>query len=267
MLNPQISIITVNLNNASGLQKTIESVTSQTFKGFEYIIIDGASKDGSISVIKKFEDQITYWISEPDSGIYSAMNKGIRKSNGTYLQFVNSGDYFVNDMVLSNVFNREINGKIIYTDGFVSENKGSLEKFCIPEYIDLLFLIENRLFHPGTFIKRELFDQLGLYNENLRIISDAEFFILAFLKGISFQKVNVESIIVDPNGISRLNSVLLEDELASIVIKNLGINYYQLFQEKRLIENQLIFLKKSGILRFFLKHKGNLYINKILRLF
>jgi len=84
---PYLSIITVNLNNAEGLRKTIESVVTQTSNDFEYLVIDGHSTDGSLAVIQEFESRITWWVSEPDSGIYAAMNKGIRKAKGKYCQF------------------------------------------------------------------------------------------------------------------------------------------------------------------------------------
>ena len=112
----KLSIISINRNNASGLRKTIESVVSQTYTDFEYIIIDGASTDGSIGVINEFatplnlpqrekkEHPIINWISELDSGIYNAMNKGILKASGEYLLFLNSGDYLYNSEVLKNVF-------------------------------------------------------------------------------------------------------------------------------------------------------------------
>lgn len=96
----KLSIITVNRNNTEGLRKTIESVVSQTYTDFEYIIIDGASTDGSVDIIKEYADRITYWVSEPDNGIYNAMNKGILKAKGEYLQFLNSGDWLVDEGVL-----------------------------------------------------------------------------------------------------------------------------------------------------------------------
>ena len=92
---PKLSIITINLNNAEGLRKTIPSVISQTYCDFEYIVIDGGSTDGSVDVIKKYADKLSYWVSEPDAGIYNAMNKGIRKAGGEYCQFLNSGDWLV----------------------------------------------------------------------------------------------------------------------------------------------------------------------------
>jgi len=103
-MQPKLSIITVNLNNAEGLRKTIESVVTQTFTDFEYIIIDGGSTDGSVEIIKLYADKITYWVSEPDKGIYNGMNKGIMVAKGEYCQFLNSGDWLVNENVLKEVF-------------------------------------------------------------------------------------------------------------------------------------------------------------------
>ena len=100
---PLLTIITVNLNNYIGLSKTVESVIGQTFKDFEFIVIDGGSNDGSIEVIKKFARNINYWISESDKGIYNAMNKGIQKAQGQYSLFLNSGDSLYNSGVLQAV--------------------------------------------------------------------------------------------------------------------------------------------------------------------
>ncbi|MEP7170167.1 MAG: glycosyltransferase, partial [Bacteroidota bacterium] len=102
---PLFSIITVNLNNAAGLKKTIESVVTQTFNDVEYIIIDGASTDGSKEVIKNYETKISYWVSEKDTGIYNAMNKAIKKAKAEYCLFLNSGDSLTNKKVLNDVSN------------------------------------------------------------------------------------------------------------------------------------------------------------------
>jgi glycosyltransferase involved in cell wall biosynthesis len=93
MHNQRLSIITINLNNASGLQKTFDSIFSQDFTAIEYIVIDGQSEDGSQELIKQYAGKINYCISEKDTGIYNAMNKGISKATGDYLLFLNSGDY------------------------------------------------------------------------------------------------------------------------------------------------------------------------------
>ena len=92
-----LSIITVNYNNAPGLQKTIDTVFAQTFKNFEYIIIDGGSTDGSLAIIESIKDKTAYWVSEQDKRIYNGMNKGIIQAKGAYLFFLNSGDCFASE--------------------------------------------------------------------------------------------------------------------------------------------------------------------------
>ena len=99
----KLSIITINYNNLAGLQKTMESVFSQTCKDFEYIVIDGASTDGSAEYIRAHADQLTYWVSEKDTGIYNAMNKGVRAAKGEYLLMLNSGDFLVDDRVIERI--------------------------------------------------------------------------------------------------------------------------------------------------------------------
>ena len=99
----KFSIITINYNNVEGLRNTIKSVVNQTYTDYEFIIIDGGSTDGSVEVIKEYANIITYWVSEPDKGIYNAMNKGIEVANGEYLNFMNSGDCFYNNDVLQKV--------------------------------------------------------------------------------------------------------------------------------------------------------------------
>ena len=97
---PKLSIITVNLNNREGLRKTAESVVSQTYKDYEWIVIDGGSTDGSKELIEQYAEHISYWVSEPDKGIYNAMNKGIRQAHGEYFLFLNSGDSLCDDDIV-----------------------------------------------------------------------------------------------------------------------------------------------------------------------
>ncbi|HNW57942.1 MAG TPA: glycosyltransferase, partial [Bacteroidales bacterium] len=112
----KLSIITVNRNNAEGLRKTIASVIAQTYGNYEFVIIDGASTDESLEVIRKNAGRISYWISEPDNGTYHAMNKGIKVSAGEYCLFLNSGDYLVDKNVLEKIFNQKIDADIISGD-------------------------------------------------------------------------------------------------------------------------------------------------------
>ena len=110
----KLSIVTINLNNVAGLHETIISVLNQSSADLEYIIIDGGSTDGSAELIKEYSDRIYYWVSEPDSGIYNAMNKGIRKASGEYLLFLNSGDALASDNIVEEVFRADHNEEILY---------------------------------------------------------------------------------------------------------------------------------------------------------
>lgn len=179
MDNPKLSIITINLNNASGLRKTIESVISQTFSDFEYIIIDGGSTDGSVDVIKEYSDKITYWVSEPDKGIYNAMNKGIEKATGEYCIFMNSGDCLFNNTIVEEVFKQENNlgYDIIYGNLQRTFTDNTIDIVLMPVQITPKFLIESTLCHQITFIRRDLFCRFGKYREDLQVVSDWAFFL------------------------------------------------------------------------------------------
>ena len=170
-----LSIITVNLDDSLGLSRTIESVKSQDFQDFEFIIIDGGSKDGSLEVIKENETLIDYWVSEEDAGIYNAMNKGIKKATGKYVLFLNSGDYLLSKDVLSIDFN-SITQDIVY--GHLTHNKNNiLNNSAYKDNLDLGFFFESTLPHGSTFIRRELFLIFGLYKTDYKIVSDWIFFL------------------------------------------------------------------------------------------
>jgi len=178
----KLSIITINLNNAQDLVRTIESVNSQVFKDFEFIIIDGGSTDGSVEIIKANEDKIAYWISEPDKGIFNAMNKGIKKAAGDYVIMLNAGDVLYDSNTLQTIFESSPTEDILYGDA-VLESKGKVfgEKiFSNP--ITFAFFRRTSISHQAAFIKRELHDRIGLYDEALRFSSDWKFFLLAFCK-------------------------------------------------------------------------------------
>lgn len=177
----KLSIITINYNNLEGLKKTVESVVNQTWQEFEYIIIDGGSTDRSKGFIESQSDKIDYWISEPDKGIYNAMNKGILKANGEYLVFLNSGDHFFDDDVLKENIQYVENYDLIYFD-LQMISATSTKIACYPASLRFSDLYFGSLPHPATFIKKTLFEMVGLFDENLKIVSDWKFFILAVFK-------------------------------------------------------------------------------------
>jgi len=178
----KLSIITINLNNAEGFRRTIESVVSQTFTDFEYIVIDGGSTDSSIDVIKQYADKMTYWVSELDAGIYNAMNKGILQAQGEYCLFLNSGDWLADENVVLDFFDANLNEDIISGHIFFFDNGNAvLNKSIKKEDLNYGLFYDGSIFHPSTFIKRRLFLDTGLYNENFKIVSDWEFFFKALI--------------------------------------------------------------------------------------
>lgn len=207
----KLSIITVNLNDRDGLQKTIDSVVSQTFKDFEWIVIDGGSTDGSKEIIEQYTNHFSYWVSEPDKGIYNAMNKGIKAAKGDYVQFLNSGDCLKNTTTLDEVFSDFKDGDIIYGDCVVRVSDTVQQEIHYKPIFSLKLLLDGSINHQSSFIKRNLLNE-ELYDETLRIASDRKFFIRKALEGKSFVHLNRIIAIFDINGISTTQAELLQKE-------------------------------------------------------
>jgi glycosyltransferase involved in cell wall biosynthesis len=191
----KLSIITVNLNDAEGLRKTIQGVINQTFKDFEFIVIDGGSKDGSQEVIKEFSQRIVYSISENDNGIYDAMNKGISRAVGDYCMFLNSGDYLVGPDILSEIFSHNFSEDIISGAVITYSNLSNYKYFhsnITSSEITLSDLFEGSLNHQATLIKRSLFEKYGPYEKKFRIISDWIFTIKTIIfNNVSYRYLDI----------------------------------------------------------------------------
>lgn len=182
-MNKKLSIITINYNNLEGLKKTVESVVNQTWREFEYLVIDGGSTDGSATYIESQSSKMDYWVSEPDKGVYNAMNKGIAKATGEYLLFLNSGDVLYNNNVLLETKKTlDLDMDIVYGDLWIISGLGKGFRNRYPNFIDFPFLKQTSLGHPSTFIKKELFYTYGLYRTDLKIISDWAFFVNVFCR-------------------------------------------------------------------------------------
>lgn len=170
------SIITVNYNNCEGLRRTIESVVAQSFRDFEFIVIDGGSTDGSTDLLKSNDKHITYWVSEPDSGIYNAMNKGIAHATGEYLNFMNSGDCYFDSDVLQCVNAHHSTADIIVGRDYHFNtvlNKGHAS--ILPPRTTMMHFFVATLDHQSSFIRRQLFVN-NPYREDYRLVSDWIFF-------------------------------------------------------------------------------------------
>ncbi len=173
----KISIITINYNNIKGLEKTIKSIIHQTENHYEFIIIDGGSTDGSKELIESYSEKIDYWVSEPDTGVYNAMNKGIKAAKGDFVIFMNSGDTFYENNVLEKVNPLLVDEFDIYYGDNYKVKQNSKRKKTYPEKLSFSFFYSSCINHQATFIRRQLFFDYFLYNEKFKIVSDWEFFI------------------------------------------------------------------------------------------
>ena len=178
-----LSIITINYNNAAGLEKTMASVNFQTSADFEHIIVDGGSTDGSVAIIKKLDDGSVNrrWVSEPDKGIYNAMNKGIGMATGRYVQFLNSGDYLIDNYVIEKILEslrRKDFPPILYGNMIVITKKGRLvrSRNVAGRYVTPWILYSGALPHSSAYFQRELFQKYGMYDESMKIVSDWEWY-------------------------------------------------------------------------------------------
>ena len=223
----KLSIITVNFNDAEGLERTIKSVISQTFRDYEFIIIDGGSTDGSVDIIKKYESDIDYWVSEPDGGIYSGMNKGLRQAKGDYLNFMNGGDCYHSADVLDTIFALGSDADII-TGEHAENGLRNVGK----DGVTMLDLYKWAIDHQASFIKREVALRHP-YDEKYRIVSDWKFFIEALVQdNCSFFYTDTIVVDVDMEGISNTNFELDKQEREAVL--------KELFPERVLKDYQLL---------------------------
>ncbi|MDB5120202.1 MAG: hypothetical protein JWN56_1420 [Sphingobacteriales bacterium] len=200
----KISVITVSLNRGYEIEKTVQSVLTQTYQNLEYWVIDGGSTDETHQLLQKYQNQLSF-VSEKDNGIYHAMNKGIVKSNGDYLLFLNAGDSFYSDLSLQTLIDQSAYEDLVYGDMLMKEPTHTWTK-TFPELLTFDFFLNDFLPHPATLIKRSLFSSIGLFNENNKIVSDWEFFTHAVCKcNTSYKHVNSISSVFNTDGISSLN--------------------------------------------------------------
>lgn len=176
----KLSIVTINYNNKEGLKRTFQSVFTQTCKDFEYIVIDGGSNDGSKDLIAENSDEISYWVSEKDCGIYNAMNKGIKVAKGEYLLFLNSGDELHEKITILKCLPQLHKKDLIYGNIEVVKEVRTVKIY--PETLDFDYFCFDSLPHPATFIRKSVFKKTGFYDENLMIVSDWKFFLQAVCK-------------------------------------------------------------------------------------
>ena len=289
----KVSIITINYNNAEGLRKTLASVASQTYPNIEHIIIDGGSSDESVNVIQDYVAQVKseelrvksiIWVSEKDKGIYNAMNKGIKRATGEYIQILNSGDILAAPDVTERMVSALAQAKSEELRGTSKEIGipilyGNMVKYdynsnkVIGKSKEVEYSLRNyysgTMNHDCCYFRRDLFETYGLYDENLKIVSDWKWFIQAIgLGNVKPVYVNIDVTIFDASGISETNLELrnkerrqvLEELLPPAILADYDKHAFDAEQMDRLrrhqlygfvyfIERVLFKLEKWGILK------------------
>ena len=257
--NMKLSIITITYNNAKGLRKTLDSVAAQTYRNFEHIIVDGGSTDGSVEIIREYADNEAIrlegykatrqekngkaddtlpnrpiasspiiWISEKDRGVYDAQNKGIRLAHGEYCYFLNAGDTFCADDVLERMFSPNslialspnrlpdiLYGNEIIVDGN-GQRVGIARGVDNPSFVDLY---NSCMKHQASFIRRSLFDKYGMYDADMRICSDFDWFfrVIAFHDDVTLQYKDVNIAYFENTGLSYHSPELCTHERQQIL--------------------------------------------------
>lgn len=282
----KVTIITINYNNASGLRKTMESVLSQTSKDFEYIVVDGTAplnphEGGSsrpvqqdVEVIEKFiaekEEKVNgftrcIWLSsasgrrvgggffsEPDNGIYHAMNKGIRMAQGEYVQFLNSGDVLAVPDVTERMLENMPDCAVLSGDMQLVKN-GKPVKWKAPrtDRITFMTLYNGAINHSPSYIKRDLFYKYGFYDETLKIVSDWKFFLITI--GLNNEKIvlkNITVTIFDLSGISSLNLELRAKERRKVLEEYVPKSILQDYDNFSKLYRKTVVINKYGFFSY-----------------
>lgn len=268
----KFSIITINYNNLLGLKRTINSVLSQTFRDFEWIIIDGGSNDGSKEEIEALRNNpkanITYWCSERDNGIYHAMNKGIHRSQGEYLNFMNSGDTFYDESTLALV-SKLIKGEDIYYGDSLQVYLDHTLMAKAPKQIDLVYMYFRTICQQGMFVKLSVLNSKP-FDETFKVKGDSHRWIVSLLDGNSFSYLNLPTCRFYMDGISASGKsyteeqVMIDQLLKPAIREDLHRLFYYEYSHNYVRLRWL--LKKGGfggwITRLFLKLSYWLFVNK-----
>lgn len=248
----KLSIVTINFNNLDGLKKTIESVNGQKYQDFEYIVIDGASTDGSKELVEQSSKKLAYWQSTPDKGVYDAMNLGIAHAKGEYVMFLNSGDYLLQNDSLEQFFAFMPDTDIVYGDAVRMNDKGTLEPYTQPDILSYLFFYRYSLCHQSMMYKRELFEKYGSYRTDLKIVSDWAYNLKMFMtKSVTWRHIAVPIVYYDTRGISSTDTTLLDQEREQVLREVFTTNDLEKIKKEYSLRQSLlgkIFIK-LGILK------------------
>jgi glycosyltransferase involved in cell wall biosynthesis len=206
---PLVSIVTVVYNGAAHLEQAMQSVIGQSYANIEYLLIDGGSSDGTLEIVAKYQDRLDYWISEPDRGIYDAMNKGIALCRGELIALLNADDYYQPDAVEAVVesYRRQPSAQILYGHAFFIDDALKL-RYRSRAHAD--YWRGMCFSHQAMFVQRDLYLALGSYDAGLRIAADYDFVVKCFTRGIAFTEVDAFLVNYRDSGLSA------QDRIASM---------------------------------------------------
>lgn len=256
------SIITITFNSEKTIERTLKSVLAQSYTDYEYIIVDGASKDSTMDIVRKYEPLFEgrmKWKSEPDKGIYDAMNKGIERSTGVIVGIVNSDDWLEAD-ALENVQKAFIENKkcenSLYCGGinFVTKNKtirkpSNLALF----YKNTKFYLMAGIRHPATFVPKQVYDKLGCFDSRMKITADRDFILRCYFNGIKFVGLDYFLSNMSDGGVSTSiskNTLIKAIDDRKLMLKNFekkGAEFYYLYYYWRFRNIIADFVKTLGL--------------------
>lgn len=254
--SPLISVITVVYNDKVGFEQTAKSVISQTaYSKIEWIVIDGNSNDGTKDIIYKHRDYISHTISEPDNGIYDAMNKGISLVQGLYCIFMNAGDLFSNDTVIEDVIKEPFFGKADYISGntYLTKKGVIVEKIKSPTEITGKYFYTNSLNHQSTLIRSQRLKNVGGYDTNYKLVADAKFFFEdIIIRNRIYCKTNIYIAKYDIEGISSTKYYLVAEEreqfLQTLIPPRINTDYKRFVNGGTILERILIKTDEQSII-------------------
>lgn len=258
MEKSKISIITVCYNSFATIERTIKSVIEQNYDDIEYIVIDGGSTDGTVDIIKKYSDYINYWVSEPDKGIYDAMNKGIKQAHGEWIHFRNSGDIFLKKDSVSTFFSAPIDDDIdvIHGNCIYFDERGWFVQ--VPRSLSVSYKKEIPVLHPATFVRTSLQKKMP-FDTQYKSSADYDFFFKCCEKGVKFEYRPILVAGFERGGISsNWKKAFWEDcRLKGFYNKPLGvIRVYGMYLKKRLMGVLIRFKNKTPFLNCIHLHKA-----------
>jgi len=252
-LTPLVSIVTIVFNGVQYIEQTIQSVLSQSYDNFEYILIDCASTDGTVDIIKKYDHALEYWVSEPDCGIANAMNKGIQVSTGNYVMFLHADDYFLDNLVLGKAVSQMSNECDIAAFNILFQ-MGNMQIECRPRAFNWWLNFKTGLHHQGVFCSRELFNKIGGFDESYKIAMDYELWLRAYRAGVRPKLYDCSLSVIRDTGVSSRTdwpslSMRFREErrahlkhVSSIGMKGIYILYWSLYLPYRFFRFKIISL-------------------------